>query len=197
MVDVSVIMPLFNGEKFLRNSIESVLNQKLFDLELIIIDDCSTDRSVSIVNEYINKDKRVKLFRTPYQSGGPSLGRNIGIAHASGRFISFLDSDDMDHPDKLYTAKNIFDTYSETDVVFFDVIGMSESGHHKVITYNKDQHLVKAKGYLTCLKDDVYQCSNRYFACMAGIAVGISTQGIVIKKAALHKFDYLFSLELK
>ncbi len=99
---VSVIMPVYNSEKFLEESADSVLSQHYDSLELLLIDDYSTDTSRDIIRKLASKDQRVKpLF---LQSNAGSAGaRNAGIKEASGRFIAFLDSDDVWLPEKLTT----------------------------------------------------------------------------------------------
>ena len=97
---VSVIMPVYNSEKFLEESADSVLSQQFDSLELLLIDDYSKDTSRDIIRKLAAKDQRVKpLF---LQSNAGSAGaRNAGIEQASGRFIAFLDSDDIWLPEKL------------------------------------------------------------------------------------------------
>jgi teichuronic acid biosynthesis glycosyltransferase TuaG len=98
---VSVIMPAFNAEKYISSAIESVLSQTYKNFELIIVDDCSTDITVSVVNQFIGIDSRIKLIRLNQNSGGPALPRNIGIKNSRYSLIAFIDSDDIWHPKKL------------------------------------------------------------------------------------------------
>jgi teichuronic acid biosynthesis glycosyltransferase TuaG len=97
---VSVIMPVYNSEKFLEESADSVLSQQYDSLELMLIDDCSTDSSRDIIRKLAAKDQRVNplLLQSNLGSAG---ARNAGIEQASGRFIAFLDSDDVWLPEKL------------------------------------------------------------------------------------------------
>ncbi|MCJ8161548.1 glycosyltransferase family 2 protein [Acinetobacter zhairhuonensis] len=97
---VSVIMPSFNSSLFIEKTINSVLSQNYSDWELIIIDDCSSDNSLSVIEKYIHQDNRIKLICLEKNSGA-AVARNTGIQQAQGRFIAFLDSDDTWHPDKL------------------------------------------------------------------------------------------------
>ena len=98
---VSVIMPMHNSSKFLGEAIESVIHQKYHDWELLIVDDNSTDDSVSIARKYAAKDSRIQVLRNDRPIGMPSAPRNYGVKHARGRYIAFLDSDDMWLPYKL------------------------------------------------------------------------------------------------
>ena len=97
---VSVITPMYNCEKFISETIESVLNQTYTNWEMIIIDDCSTDKSKQIAKQYIERDKRIRLIELKENSGA-AVARNKGIEVSSGRFIAFLDGDDLWEPNKL------------------------------------------------------------------------------------------------
>lgn len=98
---VSVVMPCYNASQFVAEAIESVIVQTYQNWELIIVDDCSTDKSVDIVLDYQRKDNRIKLIRNTEPSGSPAEPRNIGIEHSKGEYIAFLDSDDIWMADKL------------------------------------------------------------------------------------------------
>ena len=97
---VSVIMPVYNAERTMRQSIDSVLQQSEKHLELVLVDDASTDKSTHIIDEYALRDKRIKVLRQPVNAG-VAEARNAGLRAASGRYIAFLDSDDWWHPRKL------------------------------------------------------------------------------------------------
>ncbi|MBR5231535.1 MAG: glycosyltransferase [Clostridia bacterium] len=90
---ISVVMPVFNGETFLRDSLDSVLGQSIRDIEVICVDDGSTDASLDILNEYAEKDRRVVVLRQINQGSGPA--RNLALQHAKGKYAAFLDSDDF------------------------------------------------------------------------------------------------------
>ncbi len=98
MPKVTVLMPVYNGEKFLREAIDSILNQSFSDFELIIINDGSSDSSLSIVNSY--DDSRIKLINNIVNKG-LVYSRNKGIAEARGKYIAMLDCDDVAYPQRL------------------------------------------------------------------------------------------------
>jgi len=105
---ISVILPTFNSARFLPRSIKSVLNQSYKNLELIIIDDCSTDSSLKIVKNFSKIDKRIRFYATKKNSGSVAIPRNLGISKARGEYIAFLDSDDYWMLDKIrYQVLNI------------------------------------------------------------------------------------------
>ena len=89
---VSVIMPSYNTARFIGNSIKSVLNQTYTNWELIIVDDCSTDNTDEVVENF--KDKRIKFFKNK-KNYGAAFSRNRALKLAEGRWIAFLDSDDL------------------------------------------------------------------------------------------------------
>ena len=97
---VSIITPSYNSEKYLKDCIVSVLNQTFKSWEMLIVDDASSDNSRSVIESYLKKDKRIKAFFLE-KNIGPAMARNYAINKASGRYIAFLDSDDMWLPNKL------------------------------------------------------------------------------------------------
>lgn len=97
---VSIITPLYNSEKYIAETIESVLAQTYMNWEMIIVDDCSKDSSVKIVEKYQKQDKRIRLYRNQKNNGGAKT-RNTGIQKAKGKYIAFLDSDDLWKKEKL------------------------------------------------------------------------------------------------
>ncbi len=97
---VSIILPSYNTEKYIADAIESVLSQTYNNWEMIIVDDGSTDNSIQIIDEYVRRDKRIRLIKSDKNCGLPSA-RNKAIKVAKGRYIAFLDSDDMWLPEKL------------------------------------------------------------------------------------------------
>ena len=94
MSKVSIIMPVYNAERYLREAIESVLRQTYTDFELLLINDRSTDNSGAICREYGEKDARIILLENETETHGPGPTRNIGLDHASGEYIYFMDADD-------------------------------------------------------------------------------------------------------
>ncbi|GEL68112.1 glycosyltransferase family 2 protein [Marinilactibacillus psychrotolerans] len=97
---VSVIIPVYNAEKFLSQTIQSILNQTYENYEIILIDDCSTDNSKNIIEEFICKDSRIKLYELDNNSGA-AVSRNKGLKVSEGQYIAFIDSDDLWKENKL------------------------------------------------------------------------------------------------
>lgn len=102
MPEISVIIPVYNVEKYLRECLDSIVNQSFFDIEIICINDGSTDCSLDILKEYEKQDSRVKVFDRKHN--GPSAARNIGINESKGKYITFVDADDYIEKDTYETA---------------------------------------------------------------------------------------------
>ncbi len=128
---VSVIIPVYNVEAYLRECLDSVVNQTLKDLEIICIDDGSTDGSLNILNEYSAKDKRVKVLTQQHKKQG--VARNLGLENANGRYIFFLDSDDFI---KSETLENLYKKSESTE---------ADLCQYLILQYNdktKKEHLI-------------------------------------------------------
>ncbi len=124
MSTISVIIPAYNAEKTILATLESVQKQTFSDLELIVIDDGSTDRTVDLANTL--QDSRLKVFS--YQNGGVSVARNRGIQHASGDFISFIDADDLWLSDKLQLQLEALQKNPEAGVAYSWTTFVDEKG---------------------------------------------------------------------
>ena len=92
---VSIIIPMYNSERYIESCVSSALNQTLKNIEIICVDDCSTDKTFNIVMELAKKDNRIRLAKLGQNSGTASEPRNLGIRLSRGKYIAFLDSDDM------------------------------------------------------------------------------------------------------
>lgn len=124
---VSIVTPCYNSEKYIAETIESVQAQTYKQWEMLIVDDCSTDNSAEIIKEYAAKDHRIRYYKTEKPSGSPTLPRNIAIEHAMGRYIAFLDSDDLWFPNKLALQIPLFED-EKSVIVFGDYEKINENG---------------------------------------------------------------------
>lgn len=102
---VSIVVPVYNVEKYLKKCIESIISQTYKNLEIILVDDGSTDGSGKICDDYLTKDKRIKVIHK--QNGGLSDARNVGIGVATGKYITFIDSDDYVENDYIEYLYNL------------------------------------------------------------------------------------------
>ena len=93
---VSVIIPLFNAEKFFAVCLESLAIQTMTDFEVIVVDDCSTDSSLAIAESYLERfGGRLKIITLPENTGTGAIPRNVGLEHARGEYVYFVDNDDL------------------------------------------------------------------------------------------------------
>lgn len=136
-------MPAFNAAEYIRETVESVCSQSFADWELLITDDGSSDTTVAIIAEYVSGDDRIQLLRNAFGKG-PAAARNNSVQHASGDYITFLDSDDLWAPDKLekqlmfmdqQNADFSFTGYNLIDVSggFMKKINVPKSVDHKAL----------------------------------------------------------------
>jgi len=121
----SIIIPVYNAEKYLSKSIESILQQTHQDFELIIINDGSTDNSEEVIKSYLY-DSRIKYFSQTNK--GEAAARNRGIAESKGEYIAFLDADDLYSPTKLTEQITYFQENHEFDIVYSDIEVINEKG---------------------------------------------------------------------
>lgn len=133
-VKISVIIPVYNVEKYLKNCLDSIINQTLKEIEIICVNDGSTDNSLSILKEYQQKDERIKIINR--ENNGPSAARNTALKVASGEYISFLDSDDyvdLNFCEKMYQAA----TENNCDIACCNIIRFNEKLKKDLVKYNR------------------------------------------------------------
>ncbi|MGF6845052.1 teichuronic acid biosynthesis glycosyltransferase TuaG [Chitinophaga sp. W3I9] len=120
---ISVIVPVYNAEAYIADTIDSVLQQTYTNWELLLVDDCSTDNSASIIRAYVEKDNRIKYFKPAQNFGGPAGPRNMGIRASAGTYLAFLDADDIWLSDKLERQYQVITTENvdlvSTNIFFF------------------------------------------------------------------------------
>lgn len=196
---VSVIIPVFNVEKYLSQCIDSVLNQSYSDLEIILVNDGSTDGSKAICDEYVLRDKRVQVIHQP--NAGVSVARNTGINVATGDYITFVDSDDwIDVETYQYfiesAKKNNF-----PDVLMCDFINSSEvqttpiSSHLPSDYYNKERIINKI--YPSLLVTEDFGRIPIVSACICWFRKSLFIDQAIRFDETLHfSEDYLFMAEV-
>jgi len=134
MPKISIIIPVYNAEKFISETIESVIAQTYQDWEIIAVDDGSTDKTPEILKEYEKKLSK-KLRVITQKNSGVSIARNTGIAAAKGEYIAFLDHDDLWMPEKLEKQIKLLDSNKELGLVYSDSYMIDESGNLKKDTF--------------------------------------------------------------
>lgn len=131
MVDVSVIVPVYNGEKYLNQCLDSISNQTLENIEIICINDGSSDNTSSILKKYSSKDNRFKIITT--ENRGQGCARNTALNEAVGKYISFVDADDWIESDSLELLYKKAES-DNLDMVFFQMVNYMQSSDNFVST---------------------------------------------------------------
>lgn len=150
---ISVIVPVYNVQKYLSRCIDSILFQTFTDFELLLIDDGSQDNSGKICDEYAKKDTRIRVFHK--KNGGVSSARNLGLDNASGKWISFVDADDFLEQD--YFPDDLLANES------WDVIQVPRSRGSYFHTYNKDFMCINRSEVIKFLHKNFYfECWGRF-----------------------------------
>jgi len=134
---ISVIIPVYNTEKYLSRCLEHVINQTYKNLEIIIVDDGSTDSSLTIAKRYAKQDKRIKILHQ--ENSGPANARNNGLSHASGDYIHFMDADDI--IDEDYYAMML--AAAESTGADVAVSGLEQEGERWIVY--KSQRIMKTQ----------------------------------------------------
>ena len=113
---VSIILPTYNGKKYIRESIDSILKQSFTDWELIVVDDCSTDGTAEILKEYVSEDKRISVVHNEINQKLPR-SLNIGFSRARGKYLTWTSDDNRYLPDALKVMVEYLDKNAEAMVV--------------------------------------------------------------------------------
>ncbi|EQD47965.1 glycosyl transferase family 2 [mine drainage metagenome] len=180
MPKVSVIMPVYNGEAYVSAAIESVLFQEKVDLELIVVDDGSTDKTPEILEKYSRADSRVKVLRRP-NSGKPSFPKNDGIEAASGEYISFLDHDDLYDIDRTWQMVEGLDSHPDWVAVFHDLRMIDGNSSLIPGTYLSNVNfLERANPYLTSEEGGWYECGKQFYVYQTLVSRALHTQSVLI-----------------
>lgn len=122
---ISLIIPVYNVEPYLQECLDSVIRQTLSDIEIICVNDKSTDRSLDILQKSARQDQRIRIINNP-ENMGLSAARNIGLENANGKYIYFLDSDDMITDNAMERLWNVAED-ERTDIIFFDSLMIFEN----------------------------------------------------------------------
>ena len=180
---ISVIMSVYNGEKYLVQAIDSILNQTYQNFEFIIIDDCSTDNSSHILQEYAQKDSRIKIIKKEKNIGikGFIENLNLGISIAEGKYIARMDQDDVSLPERFQKQVDFLENNPEITLVGAQLNLINEQNKitgeaiaalqhrdivkritsqiqlfHPVIMFRKDQNIQYREKFLYCEDYDLY-----------------------------------------
>jgi len=185
---VSIIIPAYNCAPYLAATLNSVSEQTERDLDIVVVDDGSTDATLAIARNAAAADRRIRVYTQP-NMGTPSGARNHGIREANGEFITFLDGDDLYHPEKIARQLAAFARCPELDVVFADVIrfendldaATNERGLAKL------GYLEKTAAFMVRHSDTLYLCERNFYNFMSTQITAVNTQTIMIRRELLNQ----------
>jgi len=132
MVKVSIIMPVYNEGKLMRDAISSVINQTFKDWELIIVNDASTDSTLKIAREFEKKERRIRVV-SHRKNKGRAAALNTGIKKARGKYIAFLDGDDIYLPEKTEKQVKFLEKHRDVDIVYGDMKVLNIDGKERIV----------------------------------------------------------------
>lgn len=177
----SIVIPLFNKEQYIAETLDSVIHQTFDDYEVIIVNDSSTDRSLSIVKSFEIKDSRFNVYTIP--NGGVSNARNFGITHSHGEFVCFLDADDLWKPDYLKEANSLIEKYGKSNFLCF-AYEWFEDNPQNVVKHCSLEKYFKGDKQIDFFKYSVLS--------KASVAL---TSAVIIRRSRLMELDYCFPKE--
>ena len=166
---ISVIVPVYNVEKYLNRCVESIINQTFKDFELILVDDGSTDNCPQMCDKWAKKDSRIKAIHKP--NGGASSARNVGLDIAIGDFISFVDADDV-VTNELLEKVIYYQSINDYDIVEFSIKYITDYSQMEIqdtMDYVNEVYIGKDlinKIFQKCLGGTVYPVNKLYKKCI-------------------------------
>ena len=155
MIKVSVLVAVYNAAEFLPQCLDSLRAQTLRDIEVICVDDASTDSSLSILNKYAGLDGRIKVIHLSKNSG-QAHARNVALKEASGEFACFLDSDDWFAPDSLEKCTEVFDRHPYADSVLFRLMMYYDEDRCKEYAMDKFDEISGREAFLKSLDWEIH-----------------------------------------
>jgi len=176
---ISIIVPVYNVEKYLRRCMDSIVNQTLSNIEIICVNDGTKDNSVSILNEYASKDKRIKIIHK--KNGGLSSARNEGMKYATAEYIGFVDSDDWIEPDTYELAYKAM-VENNVDLVCWYAQIEVENGliyDNNEIQKHRDYHKINNIGFFKITDEIFINCT-------------VTAWNKLYKKSIIIKYNFSF-----
>jgi glycosyltransferase involved in cell wall biosynthesis len=181
---ISVIMAVYNSERFLTEAIESILGQTFKDFEFIIINDCSTDNSLKIINEYRRNDERIIVINNEINLGRP-VSRNKGIKISRGEYVAILDSDDVALPKRFKIQYDFLEKNRDIFLVGTGAYNFSSSTNSATTTFNKPISSSLA------IKKELYNKN-----CIYHPTIMFRNEGFLYREKFVYAQDYDFYLLL-
>lgn len=194
---VSIIVPAFNCAPYIRSCLDSLQAQSFPDIEVVVVDDGSTDDTVGIARQVAARDSRIKVLSQP-PSGRAAAARNAGLRASTGEFVAFLDADDLYHQDKIQIEMSAFGSRPELGIVFCDVARFIEEGTMELQPgfLQELDFLALAGNHLQHAKGSLYVCGDRFYNFMSSQVTSLCTPSVMIRRSVLLEEPYWFDEEL-
>lgn len=189
---VSIVMPAFNAGRYIEQAIGSVLSQTWRDWELWVVDDGSTDRTVSLATGFAKADRRVQVI-SQANSGRPACARNAGLRRSRGRFVSFLDSDDTWAPERLSVMLSGMKAHPKWAVAFHDMNRTDACGNILPGSYLTDVAFMQAAdAWIRPVGREWYELDNDFFQFMCVRYAAMHTNTVIFDTNKIPKADCYF-----
>ncbi len=191
---VSVIVPAYNCGRYIEQTLHSLCAQTESDIEIVVVDDGSSDNTLSLAQSVAALDQRVRVF-TQSNSGRPAVARNRGLRESCGEFVAFLDADDLYHPEKIKLQLGVLARHPEVDIVFSDVVQFTVDPYAPDNEcYLRDRAFLKiGQKYLQpSTDDDVFLASDNFYGFMSTQITSLCTPSVLIRREALQSEQIWF-----
>ncbi len=189
---VSIIIPLYNCENFIRETIESVVTQTYHHLEIIVVDDGSTDRGPEIVRTLAASDPRINLI-SQANSGRPGTTRNRGLECATGEYVSYLDSDDRWNRHRVEHCVQALHEHPESAAIFHDLYFINTNGAQLSGSFLKNVNFeTRSEKHLEEIAPKLFRLRKTYLTFMSLNYCGISTDSIMIRRNLVLQHGLFF-----
>jgi glycosyltransferase involved in cell wall biosynthesis len=197
MPKVSVVITTFNSEKYVEESVASVVAQTFRDIEIIVVDDGSTDRTVELAQQHANRDARIRICPQVH-AGKPSITRNTGLRAARGEYVCFLDGDDHYAPEKVERGVAVLDAHPQLPAVFHDMKFTDEDGTPQTGTYLQNgAFLSRAKAYLRPEGAGLFICNPAFYTFMSLYTAAMHTATVMVRRSITESENILFAEDVR
>lgn len=194
LIKVSVIIPVYNAEPYLEECLESICNQTLKSIEIICVNDGSTDKSLNVLNKFANRDSRIRIINQ--ENRGQSQARNVGIRQAQGKYIYFLDSDDYLSVEALETLVNTMEA-GDLEILLFNANVFGEGGVEEKRLQTEKDYFKRVHEYPpACKGEDLFRklIDNKEYT--ASVPVQLTTSGFLKDRSLLFHEGIIHEDEL-
>ena len=158
---ISVVISCYNSQAYLRLTLDSVCSQSLSDFEVVVVDDCSTDNTPAILAEYAARDTRFVVIRHEKNQGRPAFTKTTALKQAKGKYVCFLDHDDLFHPEKLRLTVELLEKHTDCIAAFHDVELIDAKGSH--LSRYLDGFVKEAADFLVAQDEGEYITTSDFF----------------------------------